>query len=150
MDKVNTIVLYTNSDKAFQQKFDNHLRMIKMKLADVTFIEIENITKEEIANLLSSNIKLVIFLYSPELNAKLGEIANIMPELQIQHEAKTKRFVVVKLVPCDNSGYFIDKLSPIPNIPNGEKCIGYPDNDTMWYEVAVRLKLVYNNILCIS
>lgn len=147
MNKVNTIVLYTNSDKAFQKKFDNHLRMIKMKLADVTFIEIENITKEEIANLLSSDTKLVIFLSSAEANIALDTIANIMPDLEQQYEAKTKRFVVVKLVPCDNSGYFIDKLTPIPNIPNGEKCISYADNDTMWYEVTVRLRAVYSKML---
>ena len=147
MNKVNTIVLYTNSDKAFQKKFDNHLRMIKMKLADVTFIEIENITKEEIANLLSSDTKLVIFLSSAEANIALDTIANIMPNLEQQYEAKTKRFVVVKLVPCDNSGYFIDKLTPIPNIPNGEKCISYADNDTMWYEVTVRLRAVYSKML---
>lgn len=147
MDKINTIVLYTNSDKAFQKKFDNHLRMIKIKLADVTFIEIENITKEEIANLLSSDTKLVIFLSSAEANIALDTIANIMPDLEQQYEAKTKRFVVVKLVPCDNSGYFIDKLTPIPNIPNGEKCISYADNDTMWYEVTVRLRAVYSKML---
>lgn len=147
MNKVNTIVLYTNSDKAFQKKFDNHLRMIKMKLADVTFIEIENITKEETANLLSSDTKLVIFLSSAEANIALDTIANIMPDLEQQYEAKTKRFVVVKLVPCDNSGYFIDKLTPIPNIPNGEKCISYADNDTMWYEVTVRLRAVYSKML---
>ena len=147
MDKINTIVLYTNSDKAFQKKFDNHLRMIKMKLADVTFIEIENITKEETANLLSSDTKLVIFLSSAEANIALDTIANIMPDLEQQYEAKTKRFVVVKLVPCDNSGYFIDKLTPIPNIPNGEKCISYADNDTMWYEVTVRLRAVYSKML---
>lgn len=147
MNKVNTIVLYTNSDKAFQKKFDNHLRMIKIKLADVTFIEIENITKEEIANLLSSDTKLVIFLSSAEANIALDTIANIMPNLEQQYEAKTKRFVVVKLVPCDNSGYFIDKLTPIPNIPNGEKCISYADNDTMWYEVTVRLRAVYSKML---
>lgn len=147
MNKVNTIVLYTNSDKAFQKKFDNHLRMIKIKLADVTFIEIENITKEEIANLLSSDTKLVIFLSSAEANIALDTIANIMPDLEQQYEAKTKRFVVVKLVPCDNSGYFIDKLTPIPNIPNGEKCISYADNDTMWYEVTVRLRAVYSKML---
>ena len=147
MNKVNTIVLYTNSDKAFQKKFDNHLRMIKMKLADVTFIEIENITKEEIANLLSSDTKLVIFLSSAEANIALDTIANIMPNLEQHYEAKTKRFVVVKLVPCDNSGYFIDKLTPIPNIPNGEKCISYADNDTMWYEVTVRLRAVYSKML---
>lgn len=147
MNKVNTIVLYTNSDKAFQKKFDNHLRMIKIKLADVTFIEIENITKEETANLLSSDTKLVIFLSSAEANIALDTIANIMPDLEQQYEAKTKRFVVVKLVPCDNSGYFIDKLTPIPNIPNGEKCISYADNDTMWYEVTVRLRAVYSKML---
>ena len=150
MNKINTIVLYTNSDKAFQKKFDNHLRMIKMKLADVTFIEVENITEEETSNLLSSDTKLVIFLSSVEANNGLDTIANIMPDLEQQYEAKTKRFVVVKLVPCDNSGFFIDKLTPIPNMPDGEKCIGYSDNDAMWYEVAVRLRVVYNRMLGIS
>lgn len=150
MDKVNTIVLYTDSDKDYQKKFKNSVVMISKTVADITYINIDNITAEETKSLLSSDTKLVILLYSPELNAKLDEIANIMPELQIQHEDKIKRFVVVKLVPCDNSGYFIDKLTAIPNIPNGEKCIGYPNNATMWYEVAVKLRLVYNSILNIS
>lgn len=150
MNKVNTIVLYTNSDKAFQEKFKTSVVMISRIVANITYLNIDDITEEETKSLLSLDTKFVIFLYSSELNDKLDKIVNIMPELHAQHEAKTKRFVVVRLVPCDNSGYFIDKLTAIPNMPNGEKCIGYPKNDPMWYEVAVSLRVVYNRMLGIS
>lgn len=150
MNKINTIVLYSESDKAFQEEFQDSVVMISRSIADISYLKIEDITQDNIDSLLSSDIKLVIFLYSSKLNAKLDKIANIMPDLYAQQEAKAKRFVVVRLVLCDNSGYFIDKLSAIPNIPNGEKCIGYPDNNPMWYEVAKRLRVTMNNMLGIA
>lgn len=150
MDKINTIVLYSESDKAFQEEFQDSVVMISRSIADISYLKIEDITQNNIDSLLSLDTKLVIFLYSSKLNAKLDKIANIMPELYAQQEAKSKRFVVVRLVLCDSSGYFIDKLSAIPNMPNGEKCIGYPKNDTMWYEVAKRLRVTMNNMLGIA
>ena len=147
MNKINTIVLYSESDKAFQEEFQDSVVMISRSIADISYLKIEDITQNNIDSLLSSDTKLVIFLYSSKLNAKLDKIANIMPELYAQQEAKSKRFVVVRLVLCDSSGYFIDKLSAIPNMPNGEKCIGYPKNDTMWYEVVKRLRVTMNNML---
>lgn len=150
MNKINTIVLYSESDKAFQEEFQDSVVMISRKIADISYLKIEDITQDNIDSLLSLDTKLIIFLYSSKLNAKLDKIANIMPDLYEQQEAKVKRFVVVRLVLCDNSGYFIDKLSAIPNMPNGEKCIGYPKNDTMWYEVAKRLRVTMNNMLGIE
>lgn len=150
MDKVNTIILYTNSDKAFQKKFDNHLRMIKMKLADVTYIEVENITKEETANLLSSDTKLVIFLSSAEANNGLDTIANIMPDLEQQYINESKRFIVVRLTSCEGSGYFLDRPQGLPNIINGAKYVGNPEDNTIWTHVCTGIRGVLNRMLGIS
>ena len=150
MTKINTIVLYTNSDKAFQKKFDNHLRMIKMKLANVTYIEVENITKEETANLLSSDTKLVIFLSSVEANIALDTIANIMPDLEQQYFNESKRFIVVRLTPCEGSGYFLDRPYGLPNIINEAKYVGNPEDNTIWSHVCTGIRGVLNKMLGIS
>ena len=150
MTKINTIVLYTNSDKAFQKKFDNHLRMIKMKLANVTYIEVENITKEETANLLSSDTKLVIFLSSVEANIALDTIANIMPDLEQQYFNESKRFIVVRLTPCEGSGYFLDRPHSLPNIINEAKYVGNPEDNTIWSHVCTGIRGVLNKMLGIS
>lgn len=147
MNKIKTIVLYSESDKAFQKKFNNHLRLIKMQLADVTFIEIEKITEEDINNLLSHETKLVIFMSSAEANNGLDIITNIMPNLEQQYSNKRKRFVVVRLTPCEGNGYFLDKLQGLPNIINGTKHVNSPDDDTIWTSVCIGIREVLNRML---